>query len=165
MEVSATVAAMGFFDVHCAHSGLALVEDTRLVLLLETDGGWTPLGAPLHGTYDRLGGIDEPQEPTPAFRAFSQWMEELVGEGDFEEALFQLREGEGQWKGRELNYALVDEGVFQALGGPLEPADPGLPEGLRGLEGAASRYRAGRPRGNRAVRRPSRGVRLSGPCR
>lgn len=122
---------MGFFDVHCAHSGLALVEDTRLVLLLETDNGWKPLGAPLSGTYDRLGGIDEPEDPSPAFVAFTEWMEELVGESDFEEILFQLRDGEGQWNGHELNYALVDEAVYQALKGPLESADPGIPEALR----------------------------------
>lgn len=119
------------FDLHCGYSGLALREETRVVLLARRGESWVPLAAPLCETYDRGGGIDEPEDGEPAFEAFEAWARAELGTDGLEETLEAMRDGTVEWNGAPLCYALVDEAVYRALPDASTPADAALPEALR----------------------------------
>ncbi len=122
---------MGFFDVHCAYSGLALAGDTRLVLLAKEGRQWVPIAAPIVSTYNRLGGLDEAKK-SPAWKPLSKWLASVTGQSDFHEAMEALADGEATWNDVPVAYTLVDEGVYQALKGGVTSGSDELPAALRG---------------------------------
>ena len=126
---------MGFFDLHCCYSGIALTGDTQLILLVKRDQQWQPISAPLRSFYDRLGGLDDPYSDDPEtlrpFSAFTSWAEQHLAAGNLQEALGSMRDLAGRWNGQDLHYALIDAEIYHALDGGLVAADPQLPEDIR----------------------------------
>jgi len=108
-------------------SGIALTGDVQILLLARREGCWRPISAALRGTYDRLGGVDEPEDQDPSFDAFGQWAKQVLGAEDLSDALERMRDGQAAWNGQELSYALVDARLYEALPDDLLDADPDLP--------------------------------------
>ncbi|MCA9618972.1 MAG: SEC-C domain-containing protein [Myxococcales bacterium] len=119
---------MGTFDVHCAVSGLALVGDTRLILVAAKNGAFTPAALPLRGTYDGYGAIEaiEPGSNTPILEAALPHFDCLPTPSDpsdpsLESTLRSLNMGVAeddwaQWRGHRISFALVDGGIYDAIG-------------------------------------------------
>lgn len=126
---------MGVFDVHCAYSGIALVGKTQLLLLAKDEDGWTNISAPLRSTYDRYGRIDIPSIDDPSnrstFDALTAWAREHFGVTGSDDIFEPMTDGQAQWRGREISYALVDAGIYDALPDIWIAADQYLPQKLQ----------------------------------
>lgn len=119
---------MGFFDVHCAATHLALRDSTRLLLLgSENDGPFRPAALPLVGCYDRFGGIDSIEMDASA-QALQSLIKEFsrfnAGKPPFDQHLREMNHGVFEdawitWKSYRVSYALVDDAVYRAVVGTI----------------------------------------------
>lgn len=128
---------MGLFDMHCPLSALPLRGPTQVVLVQRKGPRWIPWVAPIRGTYDRSGFIDEPRAEASQFAAFVAWARDAAERDHIWDALQRLMEDGLDWRGHRIGYALVDAVAFEALAGrDVEAATNGadlavLPEALR----------------------------------
>lgn len=127
---------MGFYDVHCCVSGVALSGQTQLILLRETEkNSWAPIAAPFRSTYNRLGGVDKPDMTKPhlknVYEAFLEWMEKNFSIPDFDSALEYMQWQKLDLDGQVISYALIDAGVYDALPEAKGDAWTLLPDSLQ----------------------------------
>lgn len=115
---------MGFFEVFCDESKLVLAGETRLILVaMVKERQWQPVAIPLSGCYDRYGRIDiadKLDENEELVLQFLARCETQTGTTPSETKLYdlleeRLTEDSLFWKGNEIAYALIDNGIFDGV--------------------------------------------------
>lgn len=113
------VPAMGFFDLHCVESGLALNGPTALLVISKQHERWLPCAVPAFDTYDRLGGLDTIFLDDAGDTILSSVHVASLPQGGqglaLEDRVSELCVGHGTWAGRETSYTLVDAAVYRAV--------------------------------------------------
>jgi hypothetical protein len=109
---------MGFFDLHCVESGLALEGPTAVLLIAKNGEQWLPCALPCIGTYDRFGGVDElwiDDAGEEILSAVARSLPNVEPDIALEDLLHELvRSTRGQWAGRDVSYTLIDAPVYHA---------------------------------------------------
>jgi hypothetical protein len=110
---------MGFFDLHCVESGLALIDSTALLVIAKQDGRWLPCATPAFDTYNRVGGLDEIHLDDAGEEILASVRVRSLPQGGegiaLEDLVSELCVAPGTWAERDTSYTLVDAGIYGAV--------------------------------------------------